>query len=104
MNERGDTDFYASYERFKDYVTPNLEEKQIRRYDRDFWEPAGCTADMAVLEVGCGTGLFLAYLGAKGVGDFLGIEIQLLNGHLFLLRCNYGDTILNLIELSIVSP
>ncbi len=74
MDKRGDTDFYASYERFKDYVTPNLEEKQIRRFDRDFWEPVGCTADMAVLEVGCGTGLFLAYLGAKGVGDFLGID------------------------------
>ena len=29
---------------------------------------------MAVLEIGCGTGLFLAYLQSKGVRDFLGID------------------------------
>ena len=74
MDERGKQDFQATYGLFKDYATPQLAAKHMRRLDAQFWTPAACTADMAVLEVGCGTGLFLAYLHEKGVADFLGID------------------------------
>ncbi len=74
MNENSGKDFYAQYDRFKEYETPRLSEKQIRRFDQDFWAPMSCSTDMAVLEIGCGTGLFLAYLKEKGVADFLGID------------------------------
>lgn len=68
--------FQESYGAFKLYATPLLAAKNIRRFDREFWRPAACAPAMAVLEVGCGTGLFLAYLAAKGVTDFLGIDID----------------------------
>lgn len=74
MSENAVEDFYAQYGRFKEYETPRLGKKQIRRFDRDFWTPTECSVEMAVLEVGCGTGVFLAYLKEKGVGDFLGID------------------------------
>ena len=68
------TDFYASYAAFKDYATPVLKPKHIRRYDRDVGGPLGLAPGQAVLEVGCGTGLFLAYLKARGIDDILGID------------------------------
>ena len=36
--------------------------------------PARCTPETSVLEIGSGTGEFLAYLQSKNVGRFLGIE------------------------------
>ena len=57
-----------------EYATPVLKRKHLRQYDHEFWRAADCTTRHAVLEVGCGTGLFLAYLHAKGVQDFVGID------------------------------
>ncbi len=74
MADRDAVDFYGTYARFKDYAVPRLQAKHVARFDREFWEPTACTPDKAVLEVGCGTGLFLAYLREKGVTDFLGID------------------------------
>lgn len=68
------TDFYAPYAAFRGYHTPTLKPKDVRRYDREFWEATQCRAEMSILEIGCGTGLFLAYLAQKGVADFLGID------------------------------
>ena len=67
-------DFFAGYQDFKAYATPSLKEKHVRQFDREFWLATGCTPAMAVLDVGCGTGHFLAYLAAKKVEDFLGID------------------------------
>jgi len=67
-------DFYATYQTFKDYAVPSLNAKAMRCFDRDFWRPARCAPGMSVLEIGCGTGLFLAYLKEKGVTDFLGLD------------------------------
>ena len=66
--------FYGSYASYKKYQTPELGPKQARRFDAEIWRPAGCAAAMRFLEIGCGTGAFLAYLAAKGVVDFVGVD------------------------------
>lgn len=67
-------DFYKSYAAYKRYQRPALKAKHVRWFDREFWRPARCAPDTSVLEIGSGTGEFLAYLKAKGVKRFLGIE------------------------------
>jgi SAM-dependent methyltransferase len=66
--------FYGAYAGYKGYRTPELGAKEMRRFDADVWIPGGCAAAMRFLEIGCGTGAFLAYLAAKGVADFTGID------------------------------
>ncbi len=81
MNENGTEgrferpeDFYAVYGGYRDYVRPDLAAKHIRQFDVNIWRPGALRPDMAVLEVGCGTGIFLAYLLHKGVGRVCGID------------------------------
>ena len=66
--------FYGTYASHKGYATPQLGPKQIRRFDAEIWRPAACESGMSFLEIGCGTGLFLAYLKAKGVDQLSGID------------------------------
>jgi len=66
--------FYGSYASYKNYQTPEVGPKQLGRFDAEIWHPAGCAPGMRFLEIGCGTGAFLAYLAAKGISDFLGID------------------------------
>jgi SAM-dependent methyltransferase len=72
--DRGPSGFYASYARFKDYRRPTLEPKHIRRFDREFWDIVAMEPGQAVLEIGCGTGQFLAFLAAKGITELVGID------------------------------
>ena len=65
---------YGSYASYKGYVTPGVGPKEIRRFDELVWGPAQCDAVMRFLEIGCGTGAFLAYLAAKGCTRFLGVD------------------------------
>jgi SAM-dependent methyltransferase len=67
-------DFYKTYAAYKRYQTPVVKAKHVRWYDREFWAPARCTPDTSVLEIGSGTGEFLAYLQQKGVKRFFGVE------------------------------
>ena len=67
-------DFYAVYDGYRDYVRPDLAAKHIRLFDANIWRPGRFHPDMAVLEFGCGTGIFLAYLLHKGVGHFIGVD------------------------------
>ena len=73
MDERA-PGFYGTYASHKGYVTPQLGAKQIARFDGEIWGPAQCAAGHSFLEIGCGTGAFLAYLRAKGVERLLGID------------------------------
>ncbi len=73
MNERA-PGFYGTYASHKAYATPEIGPKQIRRFDAEIWHPAACQPGMSFLEIGCGTGAFLAYLRAKGVTRLVGID------------------------------
>lgn len=68
------SDFYQSYSAFKKYETPGLSSKDIARFDDEVWHRAAFEQDMRILELGCGTGQFLAYLAKKGVQDIVGID------------------------------
>jgi len=67
-------DFYAAWAGERTYAKAELKAKHRRQFDRQFWRPAECRPHMSVLEVGCGTGLFLAYLAEKGITDFTGVD------------------------------
>lgn len=67
-------DFYQTYGAFKGYSTPGLSPKDIARFDAEIWIPGTFTPGMRVLELGCGTGQFLAYLAAKGLEDVTGVD------------------------------
>ncbi len=65
---------YAHYGSYKNYSTPTVGSKHIRRLDKEVWQPLDCRADMSFLEIGCGTGLFLLYLHKKNVTSFTGLD------------------------------
>ncbi len=67
-------DFYDSYNQYKSYSTPDLQAKIIQQFDKEFWQPTNCTSEFSILEIGCGTGLFLSYLKHKNVKNFIGID------------------------------
>jgi 2-polyprenyl-3-methyl-5-hydroxy-6-metoxy-1,4-benzoquinol methylase len=68
------TGFYTSYSSYKRYETPALSRKDVARFDAEIWKPAHCSPCESFLEIGCGTGGFLAYLAARKVDRFLGID------------------------------
>ncbi|OHC74166.1 MAG: hypothetical protein A3G18_08280 [Rhodospirillales bacterium RIFCSPLOWO2_12_FULL_58_28] len=67
-------DFYASGATSRTYVAPVVKRKHRRQFDDIFWRPAECRSDMSFLEIGCGSGLFLAYLKEKGARDVVGVD------------------------------
>lgn len=66
--------FYASGARDRTYVTPVVKRKHRRQFDELFWQSAECRSNMSFLEIGCGSGLFIAYLKEKGAEDIVGID------------------------------
>ena len=69
-------DFYAVYDTHRTYVRAEVRKKHLAEFGRNLWTPGEFQKTHRVLEVGCGTGLFLAFLAAKGVTDFTGIEMD----------------------------
>lgn len=69
-------DFREAWADERTYVKAEIKPKHRRQFEAQFWRPAGCTSAMSVLDIGCGTGLFLAYLEEKGVADFAGIDAE----------------------------
>lgn len=53
---------------------PRIKAKHLRQFDREFLVPAAATSAMRVLEIGCGTGIFLRYLKARGFTDVVGLD------------------------------
>lgn len=56
----------ALYQMVRDRDQVALKAKHIRQYDQEFAGLSGATPRMSVLEIGCGTGIFLRYLESKG--------------------------------------
>lgn len=69
-------DFYQVYDRHRTYVRAEVRKKHRRDFTANIWNPAGFKPGMRVLELGCGVGLFLAYLRAMGVSDVTGVEMD----------------------------
>lgn len=69
-------DFYDVYDKHRTYVQAEVRRKHIAEFGRNLWQPAGFRPEHRVLELGCGVGLFLAFLQAKGVVDFQGVEMD----------------------------
>lgn len=67
-------DFYQVYDQHRTYVRAEVRPKHIRNFDEQFWVPAEALSSHSVLELGTGTGLFLAYLLAKGCTDLAGVD------------------------------
>lgn len=63
-----------AYKIVRDRTAITLKKKHIRQYDREFERIAGADASMSVLEIGCGTGIFLRYLEAKGYGRIVAVD------------------------------
>jgi SAM-dependent methyltransferase len=61
------------------YETPRLERpvlktKHLHQFDREFLRSSGASPDMSVLEIGCGTGIFLRYLAKRGFNRVTAID------------------------------
>jgi|AGTN01.2.fsa_nt_gi Cyclopropane fatty acid synthase and related methyltransferases len=69
-------DFYNVYDRHRTYVKAELRKKHIRDFTANIWQPGAFTPGMRVLELGCGVGLFLAYLRAMKAGEAVGVEMD----------------------------
>lgn len=55
-------------------LKPQIKAKHLRQFDREFLIPAAADPAMSVLEIGCGTGIFLRYLKARGFTDVTGLD------------------------------
>lgn len=53
---------------------PQIKAKHLRQFDREFLVPSGSDPSMSVLEIGCGTGIFLRYLKARGFKDVVAVD------------------------------
>jgi|TARA_B100001964_G_scaffold45735_1_gene50931 cyclopropane fatty-acyl-phospholipid synthase-like methyltransferase len=69
-------DFYSVYDKHRTYVRAEVRKKHLAEFGRNLWTPAGFSRGHRVLELGCGVGLFLAFIEAKGVRDFYGVEMD----------------------------
>ena len=55
-------------------VRPVLKAKHLHQFDREFLRASGADPSMSVLEVGCGTGIFLRYLVRRGFGHIIAVD------------------------------
>lgn len=55
-------------------LRPQAKAKHLRQFDREFLVPAAADPSMSVLEIGCGTGIFLRYLKKRGFTDVTGLD------------------------------
>ena len=69
-------DFYAIYDRHRTYVRAEVKKKHLAEFGRNLWVPGEFAPQHRILELGCGCGVFLAFIAAKGGKDFLGVEMD----------------------------
>lgn len=64
-------EFYKSH---RERSATSFKKKHRVQFDREFTDLTAADPSMSVLEVGCGTGLFLRYLESRGYRDIVGID------------------------------
>lgn len=64
----------AVYQSFRERSAVTFKKKHEKQYDREFASLTRADASMSVLEIGCGTGLFLRYLEKKGYRRIVAVE------------------------------
>lgn len=69
-------DFYSVYDRHRTYVRAEVRNKHLAEFGRNLWRPGGFRPEHRVLELGCGVGLFLAYIEKMGCRNFIGVEMD----------------------------
>lgn len=62
------------YKSVRDRSSVALKKKHMDQYDREFESLSQADASMSVLEIGCGTGIFLRYLEKKGYGRVVAVD------------------------------
>lgn len=53
---------------------PALKSKHLHQFDREFLKASDARPEMSVLEIGCGTGIFLRYLVRRGFKDITALD------------------------------
>ncbi len=66
----------AFYKSHRERSATTFKKKHRLQYDREFAELTGASPSMSVLEIGCGTGLFLRYLEACGYREIVGVDMD----------------------------
>ena len=67
------TSFYKSH---RERSAISFKRKHLLQYDKEFAKLTGASPTMTVLEIGCGTGLFLRYLEAYEYREIVGIDMD----------------------------
>jgi 2-polyprenyl-3-methyl-5-hydroxy-6-metoxy-1,4-benzoquinol methylase len=62
------------YKNVRDRSAVAISRKHIRQFDTEFTAFTGADRSMSVLEIGCGSGLFLRYLMQCGFADVTGVD------------------------------
>jgi 2-polyprenyl-3-methyl-5-hydroxy-6-metoxy-1,4-benzoquinol methylase len=62
------------YKRVRDRSASPLSPKHLRQYDAEFLAFTGADPTQSVLQIGCGSGLFLRFLAARGFTDVTGVD------------------------------
>jgi 2-polyprenyl-3-methyl-5-hydroxy-6-metoxy-1,4-benzoquinol methylase len=66
-------EFYKSH---RERDATGYKKKHRRQYDLEFAALTGAAPSMSVLEIGCGSGLFLRYLEDRGYAEIVGLDMD----------------------------
>lgn len=62
------------YKSHREKSAVRLKPKHVKQFDREFLALSGANPGMSVLELGCGSGLFLRYLAERGFKEIAGVD------------------------------
>jgi len=67
-------DRHEMYKVWRDTSAVDLKKKHFHQFNREFEQTSATNSTMSVLEIGCGTGIFLRYLEQKGYSRIVAID------------------------------
>jgi len=66
----------AFYKSHRDRTATSFKKKHLQQFDCEFAHLSRSDNSMSVLEIGCGTGIFLRYLEARGYKEIVGVDMD----------------------------